>query len=210
MTTIIFDLGGVLIDWNPHALYAPYFSNPAEIDRFLKEINFAAWNTRQDAGRPFAEGVAVLSAEFPHYADLISAYHEHWEKSVPGPIEGTVKILRQLKKSGHAVYALTNFSSETFPIMRKRYDFLNLFEYILVSGEVGLVKPDPAIYRLLLQKINRPAENCLFIDDSAANTAAAHQLGFDTIQFHSPDALTVELKQRGLLQHRKADRKTPL
>lgn len=201
MTTIIFDLGGVLIDWNPHRLYAPYFNSSAEIDQFLHEINFAAWNAHQDAGRPFAEGVAALSAEFPHYADLIQAYHEHWEQSVPGPIEGTVSILKHLKQAGHPLYALTNFSTETFPIMRRRYSFLKLFEYILVSGEVGLIKPNPAIYQLMLKKIGRPAEECLFIDDSAANVATAHQLGFDTIRFQSPGQLHDELRQRNLLLH---------
>jgi 2-haloacid dehalogenase len=199
MKTIIFDLGGVLLDWNPHRLYAPFFNSKAEIDRFLAEINFAEWNMHQDAGRPFAEGVAVLSAQFPHYADLIHAYYQHWEDSVPGPIEGTVKILKRLKKAGVPLYALTNFSAETFPIMRRRYKFLQLFEYILVSGEVGMVKPNPKIYKLLLKKIDRPAEKCLFIDDSAVNIAAARALGFDTIRFESPEKLQKELKNRDIL-----------
>jgi 2-haloacid dehalogenase len=196
MKTIIFDLGGVLIDWNPHRLYAPFFNSSAEIDHFLREINFAEWNLQQDAGRPFAEGVAILSAQFPHYADLIRAYHERWEDSVPGPIEGTVAILKRLKKAEYPLYALTNFSAETFPLMRRRYDFLQLFEYILVSGEVGLVKPDPAIYRLMLEKIGRPAEECLFIDDSLKNITAAQQLGFDVIHFQSPAQLENELQSR--------------
>lgn len=199
MKTIIFDLGGVLLDWNPHRLYAPFFNSSAEIDRFLAEINFSEWNLQQDAGRPFAEGVAVLSAQFPHYADLIRAYHERWEDSVPGPIEGTVEILKRLKKAGASLYALTNFSAETFPIMRRRYKFLKLFEHILVSGEVGMVKPNPKIYKLLLKKIDRPAEKCLFIDDSAVNIAAAAGLGFDTIRFESPAALEAELTARKLL-----------
>lgn len=200
MTAIVFDLGGVLIDWNPHCLYAPFFNSSAEIDRFLAEINFAEWNAQQDAGRPFAEGVAVLSAQFPHYADLIRAYHERWEDSVPGPIDGTVDLLKRLKQAGrHPLYALTNFSAETFPLMRQRYDFLELFETILVSGEVGLIKPDPAIYRLMLKKTGQPASECLFIDDSAKNVAAAQALGFDTIQFRSPAALEAELSARKLL-----------
>ena len=199
MTAIIFDLGGVLIDWNPHRLYAPYFDSSAEIDRFLTEINFSEWNLQQDAGRPFAEGVAVLSAQFPHYAELIRAYHERWEDSVPGPIDGTVAILERLKRDGYSLHALTNFSTETFPLVRKRYDFLNLFETILVSGEVGLIKPDPAIYRLLLEKVGRPAQDCLFIDDSLKNVAAAQALGFDVIHFQTPGQLEVELRNRSLL-----------
>ncbi len=199
MTTIIFDLGGVLLNWNPHRLYAPFFNSSAEIDHFLREINFSEWNLQQDAGRSFSEGVAALSAEFPHYADLIRAYHERWEDSVPGPIDETVTLLKRLKRAGHPLYALTNFSAETFPIMRRRYNFLQLFEHILVSGEVGVIKPNPAIYRLMLEKIGRPASECLFIDDSAKNTAAARQLGFDVIQFRSPAMLESELKLRKLL-----------
>jgi 2-haloacid dehalogenase len=198
MKTIIFDLGGVLLDWNPHRLYAPYFNSSTEIDRFLHEINFPEWNLQQDAGRPFAEGVAALSQEFPHYAHLIRAYHERWEDSVPGAIDGTVDILKRIKRDGVPLYALTNFSAETFPIMRRRFDFLQLFEYILVSGEVGLVKPDPAIYRLMLEKIGRPARECLFIDDSAKNVAAAKEMGFDTIHFQSPGQLKTELQGRNI------------
>jgi 2-haloacid dehalogenase len=199
MTPIIFDLGRVLIDWNPHRLYAPYFNSSAEIDQFLHEINFPEWNLRQDAGRSFREGVAVLSADFPQYADLIRAYDERWEESVPGPVEGSVKLLRRLKQGGHPLYALTNFSAEKFPLMRRRYEFLGLFEYILVSGEVGLVKPDPAIYRLMLEKVRHPASQCLFIDDSHKNVAAAQALGFDTIHFQSSKLLELELHNRKLL-----------
>jgi 2-haloacid dehalogenase len=199
MKIIIFDLGGVLIDWNPHRLYAPYFNSSAEIDQFLHEINFSEWNLRQDAGRPFREGVADLSADFPHYADLIRAYDEHWDESVPGPVEGSVNLLRRLKQAGHPLYALTNFSAEKFPLVRRRYEFLGLFEYILVSGEVGLVKPDPAIYRLMLEKVRHPASQCLFIDDSHKNVAAAQALGFDTIHFQSSELLELELQNRKLL-----------
>jgi 2-haloacid dehalogenase len=198
MKTIIFDLGGVLLDWNPHRLYAPFFNSNADIDQFLHEINFAEWNMQQDAGRPFAEGVAVLSAQYPHYADLIRAYHERWEDSVPGAIDGTLDILHRLKHDGHPLYALTNFSAETFPLIRRRFDFLQLFEYILVSAEVGLVKPDPAIYRLMLEKVGRPASECLFIDDSLKNVEAARQLGFDTIHFQSPEQLEMELQSRNI------------
>ncbi|MDX9991186.1 MAG: HAD family phosphatase [Anaerolineales bacterium] len=198
-TVVIFDLGGVLIEWSPQRLYAPYFNSNAAIDQFLREINFPTWNAQQDAGRSFRDGVAELSAQFPHYADLIRVYHERWEDSVPGPIAGTLKLLKQLKEAGHPLYALTNFSAETFPLMRQRFDFLKLFKYILVSGEVGLIKPDPAIYHLMLQKIGQPPGDCLFIDDSAANISTAQQLGFDTIQFKSPAALEEELRDRKLL-----------
>src|SRR5512138_1512776 len=111
---IVFDFGGVLLEWNPRHLYRRFFDDPRKIDDFLAEVHFSEWNEHQDKGRPFAEGVAELSGRFPHYAHLIRAYHEHWEESVPGPIEGSVEILRALKKAGRRVYGLSNWSSETF------------------------------------------------------------------------------------------------
>lgn len=170
---IIFDLGGVVIDWNPRHLYRRYFESPEEMEAFLSEIRFAAWNAQQDRGRPWAQGVAELSVQFPHRAELIRAYWEHWEESIGGPITGTVEIVRRLKSAGWPLYALTNWSGETFPIARPEYDFLELFEVIIVSGEVGLIKPDPAIFRLALQKTGANAAECLLIDDHAENIAVA-------------------------------------
>ena len=196
---IIFDFGGVLLDWDPRNLYRRYFDQPEQLERFLSEINFAEWNMMQDKGRPFAEAVAELSARFPQYAELIRAYPEHWEESITGPIQGAVAILRQLKEAGNRLYALSNWSSETFPIAYKKYDFFRLFDEIILSGAVKMVKPDPKIFELALRKIGRPAPECLLIDDSLANILAAKQMGFVTIHFQSPEQLASDLQKLGCL-----------
>ncbi len=196
----IFDLGGVLLDWNPRYVYRQYFDTPEQIERFLDEIDFSSWNTQQDRGRPFAEGVALLSSQFPQYASLIRAYHEQWEQSVAGPIQGTVEIAGALKGLGYPLHALSNWSAETFPVALRRYEFLNLFDSILISGEVKMAKPDPRIFEIMLQRIHRQAEECVLIDDSAQNIAAAERLGFQVIHFHSSDQLRRRLEQMDILQ----------
>lgn len=201
ITAIIFDFGGVLIDWDPRYLYRRYFPNqPDAMENFLLEIRFAEWNLRQDKGRPFAEAVASLSADFPQYAHLIRAYWEHWEESIPGPMAGSIRILKQLKQAGYPLYGLSNWSAETFPIAYKKYDFFKLFDDIILSGEVKLIKPDPAIFNLTLKRIRRSASECLLIDDSITNIEAARRLGFKTIHFQSPDQLETELSNLQLLK----------
>ena len=197
---IVFDFGGVLLDWDPRYLYHKLFENDAEAtERFLNEIGFVEWNLEQDRGRPFAVAVAELTARFPHYADFIKAYDERWEESLGGPIQATVNLLGALKRAGYALYGLSNWSAETFRRIRHRHAFLDWFDDIVLSGEVGITKPDPRIYDILLARIKRPAAECLFIDDSEANVAVAEQLGFETIRFTSPEQLQGELIRRGLL-----------
>ncbi len=197
---IIFDLGGVLLEWNPRHVYRRYFDNAEEMEAFLSEIDFMKWNAQQDKGRPFAQGVTELSAQYPHRAELIRAYHVHWEDSVGGPIGGTVEIARRLKRQGWHLYALTNWSAETFPIARGKYDFLGLFDAIIVSGEVRLIKPDPAIFELTIEKTGAAASQCLLIDDSAENIAVAKRLGMQAILFRSAEALECELAELQLLE----------
>jgi len=196
---VIFDLGGVVLDWNPRYVYRHYFDTPERIEQFLEEIDFPSWNVQQAMGRPFAEGVAILSAQYPQYASLIRAYHEHWELSVAGPIHGTVEIAGALKSAGYPLYALSNWSAETFPLARDRYDCLQLFDGTIISGEVGLAKPDPRIFELLLQRVHLLAQECLLIDDAAQNIAAAERLGFRTIRFQSPDQLREQLQEMNML-----------
>lgn len=192
---IIFDYGNVLLEWNPRFIYDRYFpDDPEGMEHFFKEVNFAEWNMQQDKGRPFKEGVAVLSREFPHYSHLIQAYHDLWIDSVGGAIAGTVDILKRLKQAGYPVYGLSNWSAETFPHMRERHDFFDLFNDMVISGEVGHVKPEPQIFQILLDKIGKPAEECLFIDDSLANIQQAQELGFATILFQSPQQLESSLR----------------
>ena len=197
---IIFDYGNVLLDWNPRNVYRRYFPNDNEaMERFLQEVNFMEWNAYQDKGRPFVEGVAILSKQFPQYAELIQAYHEHWIDSIGEAFNGTVEILKQLKRAGYPLYGFSNWSAETFPYARAKYDFFDLFDDMVISGAVGFVKPEPEIYRIILDKIGRPAQECLFIDDSLPNINQANTMGFATIHFQSPEQLEEELKQRRLI-----------
>ena len=197
---IIFDFGGVVINWDPHNLFDKYFANDSQAtSNFLTEINFSSWNLAQDKGYPFDKAVMELSAQFPQYAHLIRAYDEEWEQSITGVIPGTVEILYQLKAAGYALYGLTNWSAEKFHLVKHKYEVFNIFEDIVVSGEVKLIKPDPTIFRLLLQRIHRQAEECLLVDDSEQNIVIARKMGFTTHHFISPTQLQLALLSRGLL-----------
>ena len=194
ITTIIFDLGNVLVKWDVYNLYKRFLPTREAVDSFLQEIRFFEWNAHQDAGRSFKEGVAELSAKFPQYAELIKAYDTYWEECVTEEIHGSVEIAKKLKSAGWDLYLLSNFSAETFPLVQKRFDFLSLFDDCIISGEHKLIKPDPAIYHLTLNRIKRKAQECLFIDDSLPNIEAAKKLNFYAIHFLSPAQLDTELK----------------
>ncbi len=196
---LIFDFGNVLVSWDPHLLYSKLLQNREAIDAFLSEIGFFEWNLEQDKGRPFREGIKKLCGLFPHRADLILAYDERWEESLGGPIEETVVLLRHLKDAGYRLYGLSNWSAEKFNLIHHRYPFFGWFDEILLSGEVGIVKPDPRVYQLMLEKVGKPPSDCLFIDDSKQNIDVANRLGFQTIHFTSPGQLKGELQKRGLL-----------
>jgi 2-haloacid dehalogenase len=194
INAIIFDFGNVFVRWDPHGVYRRFFPTPEAVDSFLKEIRFMEWNARQDAGRSFKDGIAELSMQFPQHTELIQAYHTYWQESITETLEGTIEIAQRLKSAGWDLYLLSNFSAETFPLMQKRYDFLKLFDDMIISGEHKLIKPDPAIYQLTLNRINRDAQECLFIDDSLANIETARKMGFHTIHFQSPEQLYKELE----------------
>ena len=197
---IIFDFGNVLLEWNPRYVYQRYFpDDPKGMERFLAEVNFAEWNLEQDKGRPFAEGVAILSEKFPHYAELIQAYHENWTDSIGAAYSGTIEILKKLKQAGYPLYGLSNWSAETLPFAREKYDFFDLFDDFVISGDVGHVKPDPEIFRIMLGKIGRPAGECLFIDDAVTNISQAQKMGFATVHFQSPEHLAVVLHELNIL-----------
>lgn len=197
---VIFDLGGVLVNWDPRNLYRRFFNgDAAALDQFLIDIDFHGWNLEQDRGRSFADGVAVLSAQFPQYADLIRAYDQYWEESITGTIAGTVEILYALKDAGHSVNLLSNISREKYHVLCDKYDFFDAFDYRLISADVQLLKPDPRIYALMLAQIDRVAGDCVFIDDSAVNVAGADRVGLTAIHFQSPPQLKIELQRCGLL-----------
>lgn len=197
---IIFDFGNVLLEWNPRYLYRRFFpDDPEAMEHFLQEVNFMEWNLLQDKGRPFREGVEILSREFPHYSHLIQAYHDYWIESLGESLSGTVEIMRRLKQAGYPLYGLSNWSAETFPRARQRHDFFDLLDDYVISGAVGHVKPHPEIFQILLAKIERPAHECLFIDDALPNIQQAQKLGFETILFESPPQLESNLRELDLL-----------
>lgn len=198
-TTVVFDLGGVLIDWNPRHLYRKIFPDEAEMERFLSEVCPPQWNALQDAGRPIAEAVAERTALLPDQADAIRAFYGRWEEMLNGAIGGTVDILHALRDRGTPLYALTNWSAETFPRALDIFDFLGVFEDILVSGQEGMAKPDPAIYRRLLERHGMRPGDCLFIDDAPRNVAAARAVGMHAVHFRSAEGLREDLKALDLL-----------
>jgi 2-haloacid dehalogenase len=197
---ILLDLGGVLIDWNPRYLYRPHFGADLEaMEDFLTRVCAPEWNLQMDAGKPFAEAVAERQREFPEHAALIALWHDGWAQMLRDAIPETVQILAELRARGHRLFALTNWSAETFPMAQGRFPFLQWFEDIVVSGEVKLAKPDPRIYRLALERNRLRAETTLFVDDAMHNVQAARALGLPAIHFQSPQTLRAELAQRGLL-----------
>lgn len=200
VTAVVFDLGNVVIEWDPRRLYRPLFAGDEEaMERFLAEVATPAWNTELDRGRPFAEAIAELSAAHPDHAELIEAYGQRWPETLGPPIEGTVAIMAELKATGVPLYALSNWSSETFPVARERHAFLAWFEGIVLSGEEGVAKPDPAIFQRLVERYDLHPSTTVFVDDSATNVEAAVALGFVGLVFVGSDALRRELVQRGVV-----------
>lgn len=198
---VVFDLGGVLIDWDPRYLYRRVFgADEAAMEHFLATVCTSEWNHRQDAGRPLAEATRLLKAEHPAEAALIELWAERWPEMIAGDIAETVAILEELDARGTPLYALTNWSAETFPHARERFPFLARFRGILVSGEVGVIKPDPRIYHLLFERFAIAPERTVFIDDNAANITAAAALGLHAHRFTGPAPLRAELGALGLLE----------
>lgn len=197
--TVVFDLGGVLIDWNPAYLYRKIFDHEQQVQDFIQRICTGAWNEHQDAGRPLAEATDILVQQHPQFESEIRAYYGRWTEMLGGPIHGTVEILEQLAtQNRHRLYALTNWSHETFPYAQERYDFLNRFSGILVSGVEKLIKPDPKIYALLLERFQINPQTAVFIDDNPANILGAQQAGLHTIHYQSSEQLQDALMQMGV------------
>jgi 2-haloacid dehalogenase len=196
----IFDLGGVLLEWDPRHLYRKLFAgDDAAMEAFLAEVCTKEWNERQDAGRTFAEATRAL---LPRHADkvaLIEAFGARFGEMIPGPIDGVVDVLAEVRDRGVPIYALTNWSAETFPPQRARFPFLDWFRDIVVSGEEGVIKPDPRIFRILLERNDVDPAEAVFIDDVAANAAAASALGLHGIHFRSPAQLRRDLAAVGIL-----------
>lgn len=197
---ILFDLGGVLIDWNPRYLYRPLFNgDEAAMEAFLARVCPPEWNHQIDAGRPFAEAVAERQRLFPEHAHHIALWHSGWPQMLRDAIPESVALLEALRRRGRRLLALTNWSAETFPIARSRFAFLDWFEDIVVSGEVKLAKPDPRIFELTVRRGRLDPARTLYIDDVDRNIDAAQAAGFRAHHFTGPAGLRMELERHGLL-----------
>ena len=197
-TRVIFDIGNVLVHWDPRRLYRTIFKTGDEIDDFLSRVLPPEWNVEQDRGRSWKEAEESQIALFPDYADAIRAFRARWIETVPHAIEGTVTLLAQLKAAGVPLYAITNFASDTLVEAKAAYPFLaHSFIDIVVSGDEKVLKPDPAIYHVLLKRQDLLASDCVFIDDSQKNVDAAAKLGFHALHFTSPDAFAKDLRALG-------------
>ncbi len=198
--TIIFDLGGVLIDWNPEYVYLEVFNgDQKKVDWFLNNICTSDWNVEQDAGRTFKEATDFLVNQYPEYEEWIRIYYDRWEDMLLGPIPETVTLLNKLKEiNSHRLYALTNWSDEAFPVALERYDFLQHFEGIVVSGTEKTRKPFSKIYEIILERYQIDAQKSIFIDDNFDNVVAAQKLGINGIHFKSTKQLGEELVKLGV------------
>ena len=198
--TVVFDLGGVLIDWDPRHLYRTMFDgHDAAMEHFLADICSPEWNATLDAGRPWAEAVETLSRQHPRYRKQITAFRLRWSEMLGGAIQGTVDILAELRARGVPLYALSNWSGETFPVALVRYDFLTWFQEIVISGELGITKPDPRIFEHLLGLHGITAASTVFIDDMAANVAGAQAVGITGLLYRDPARLRKDLVRLRLL-----------
>jgi 2-haloacid dehalogenase len=197
--TVVFDIGNVLIAWDPRHLYRRLFAEESEMDRFLAEVCTAEWNLEQDRGRDWEEAIAERVALFPQHEALIRAYSDRWHEMVPGEVPGTVALLEALRARRVPLHAITNFSAAKFAEAQARFPFLRGFEDVVVSGTERLLKPDPAIYRLLLDRNGLRAGQCLFIDDSLKNAEGARAVGMRAHHFTGAEALEAELRAFRLL-----------
>jgi 2-haloacid dehalogenase len=200
---VIFDIGGVLLDWNPRYLYRKLFDDEQAMEWFLAEICTLEWHEANDLGVPFEESCGALAARHPEYAELIWAWGRRSEEMIAGPIAGTVQILHELRQRSVRCYALTNMEAETYPRRRERYAFLRWFDGTVVSSSEGIAKPDPQIFALLMERFGLVPATTLLIDDSERNVEAAATLGMRTVRFESPEDLRRRLQDAGLLEHRR-------
>jgi 2-haloacid dehalogenase len=195
----IFDLGGVLIDWNPRYLYRSLFDDEAAMEDFLATVATAEWNRAQDAGRPWADAVAELATRHPDQRELIEAWWKRWPETLGDAIEPTVAVLADLRRRGVHLFALSNWSGETFPLARPRYPFLDWFDGIVISGNERLAKPDRRIFEVLLDRYGLVPGETLFVDDQLENVEAAARLGIRAIRYVDPARLRSDLRELDLL-----------
>ena len=196
---IIFDIGMVLLEWDPRNLYRKIFDDEPKMEWFLANVCNSAWNLEQDRGRSFGDAVKLIAPRHPEYAVEIEAYDKRWAEMIPGVIEGSVDILETLHKNGAPLYAITNWNQDKFNDTKLNYPFLNLFRDIVVSGDEKLIKPDPKIFEVCLTRNKLKAGDCLFIDDSEKNVRGAESIGMQAHHFTTPEKLRADLKSKGIL-----------
>ena len=194
---VVFDVGTVLVDWNPAYLYDRLIADPEERAWFLTHVVTLSWHSEQDRGRSCAEGVSALCERFPGYEPLIGAFYERWLETIAGPIEGSVALMRELKAAGVPVYGLTNFSAELWPQSVAAYPFLGEFDAVAVSGEIGDIKPARRIFDVLVERSGRPPAELVYNDDREDNLATAHALGMRCLLFETPEKLRHDLAELG-------------
>lgn len=199
ITAVVFDIGGVLLDWDPRYLYRGLFDDPDDMERFLAEVCTLEWHADHDRGVPFERSCAALAARHPGQAELIWAWGRRSEEMIGGAIEASVEILRELVEAGVRCYALTNMEAETYPLRRARFPFMEWFAGTVVSAHEGVIKPDPEIFRRLLTRFSLRAEETLLIDDAQRNVDAARALGLHAVRFTSPARLRTYLTELHLL-----------
>lgn len=197
---VMFDLGRVLVDWDPRFLYAKLFENSAEMERFLADVCTLDWHAAHDAGAPMAENAAPLIAQHPHFEAEIRAWDARWDEMFAGPIDGAVALLERLDAAGRPLYALSNLPAEKKSHIFETFEFMNRFRDVIVSAEEGVIKPDPRIYAIAARRAGAAPDEVVFIDDAPANVDAARAFGFDAIRYTNPDALEAELDARGLFE----------
>jgi 2-haloacid dehalogenase len=195
--TVVFDLGGVLINWDPRVAFQDTLPDH-EVDPFLAEIDFYALNRGIDAGRPLAEVESEVDRRFPHRAGVLAAYHRNFPQTLTGEMPGTADLVRELDAAGLRLLALTNWSAQTFPHARELFPVLGLFDGIVVSGEEQVIKPDRRIFEVLFERYDVEPSRAAYVDDSAANVTAAGELGLHAVQFADAGRLRADLAALGL------------
>lgn len=196
---LVFDLGLVLLDWNREYLFGPYFNDKEKCDWFLSNVCDYAWNNSHDDGTPYAPTIVALKEKFPEWSKEIQMYYDEWTRTMGEQIPGMQEVLEELKARGYRLYALSNWSSETFYQIANRYPVLRLMDGYLISGDIGYLKPGKDIFRYFLEKYDLKASECLFVDDTLKNVEGCKAAGIDAVQFTGADAYRSELVRRGIL-----------
>lgn len=199
ITTAVFDIGNVLYRWDPRFLYERLIDDAAALDAFLATVVTHEWHFQHDAGRPLAPMVAELKAAHPQHAALIDAYVPRWLETIPGPVPGSIELVERLADADVPIYGITNFGTEFWDMFRPTAPIFDRFRDIIVSGEHGMIKPDPAIFRLALDRFGLAGPEALFIDDRPDNVRAAESCGFAGHHFRDAATLEAELDRHGLL-----------